>query len=172
MNRHVRLFEEFEPQTTPHRELWARFIGYDEEILGVHPTEEEAELAQYDFIKALEASDDERPHSPSEIDAATDTIRVDFDNKNMRAELVYYCKNSSVSDLDGAQQPEDILRTLIEHGVNPFEESGNYEVFSDREELEDFFNGDLSWYPGGEKGIMKHLDVLKRNKKTRNLFGV
>jgi hypothetical protein len=171
MNRHVRLFEDFDPQQ-PDGELWVRFIGYDEEILGAHHSKQDAQQAQYDFLEALERTQSERPFTPDEVNQATDFMKVDTNNKNQSAELVYYCKNTSVSDLEGAQQPQEILRTLIEYGINPFEESGNYEVFSGREELEEFFDGDLSWYPGGESGIKRHLAAINRRNKTRNLFGV
>jgi len=168
MKRHIKLFEDFSGEAAPIQQakghaLWALMFHPDGVMYGVYKSPAEAEAAKKmmnDYIEAdfkAEYGEDE-PYD-QEAEDMIDVQRA-MVGKNSKTDgmLFSYAMNASLGAADWpGQGPQEMVKTLIMAGGNPFARAEYHQGFDSIQSLVDFFRGDIGWYPGGRARMEQDL---------------
>lgn len=179
MKRHIKLFEDFSQEATPMHQakghaLWALMFHPDGVMYGVYPGPAEAKAAKkmisgyvddsywdeiYADIKKKPLGTFSEEDFETEDEDMIDIQRITV-GKNSKTDgmLFSYAMNaaSAAADWPG-QKPQEMVKTLIMAGGNPFAKAEYHQGFESIQSLVDFFGGDIGWYPGGRAKMEQDL---------------
>ena len=177
MKRHVKLFEEFSedapaPQESTRNVIWALIFNPDEAIYGVYQSQEEAEEAKKRINDYAEADfkssyGQDVPYDQEEEDLIDLQSFMPGRDNETDAMLFTYAKHSGPGP-EGwpGQDSKEVVRRLILAGGNPIASSKYHKGFERIEDLERFFDGDLSWMPESVRAKMRRM------KRSMQAFGM
>lgn len=162
MKRYTKMFENFSHHGG--QGLWALMFHVDLVMYGLYDTLQEAEMAKErmnDYLEEWFRSEygEEEPYD-REAEDMIDVQQVFPGTSTEEDSMLFVYSADSGEYAEGwpGQTKQEMVKKLIMAGGNPFSGSEDYgSAFSSVKNLERFFGGDISWYPGGMEKAQQDL---------------